>query len=215
MNLPVSGPPRPGRARRLSEMLTDLANDSSRETVSIADSRDVMGDRAFGALMLVFALPNALPVNAPGVSTVLGAPLLFLAAQLILGFKAPWLPAFVMRRSLRRESFARTISVAAPWIRRLEKLLKPRLQVLASSWAERVVGLVCAVLAIVLMLPIPFANMPPAVAICVMAMALLERDGLATLAGLTLAAGSLFIASGVILGIVKAVSLFLRHLLGA
>jgi len=215
MNLPVSGQSGRVPARRLSEMLTELANDPSRETISIADIRDAMGDRAFGALMLVFALPNALPVNAPGVSTVLGAPLLFLAAQLILGFKAPWLPAFVMRRSLRRESFARAMGVAVPWIRRLEKLLKPRLQLLASSWAERAVGLVCAVLAIVLMLPIPFANMPPAVAICVMAMALLERDGLATLAGLALAAGALSIASGVILGIVKAVSLFLRHLLGA
>jgi hypothetical protein len=215
MSVPVEGQSGRVPARRLSETLTGLANDPSRETISIADIRDAMGDRAFGALMLVFALPNALPVNAPGVSTVLGAPLLFLAAQLILGFKAPWLPAFVMRRSLRRESFARAMTVAVPWIRRLEKLLKPRLQLLASSWAERVVGLVCAVLAIVLMLPIPFANMPPAVAICVMAMALLERDGLATLAGLALAAGALSIASGVILGIVKAVSLFLRHLLGA
>jgi len=215
MNLPVSGQSGRVPARRLSEMLTDLANDPSRDTISIADIRDGMGDRAFGALMLVFALPNALPVNAPGVSTVLGAPLLFLAAQLILGFKKPWLPAFVMRRSLRRESFAHAMALGVPWVRRLEKVLKPRLQLLASSWAERAVGLVCAVLAIVLMLPIPFANMPPAVAICVMAMALLERDGLATLAGLALAAGALSIASGVILGIVKAVSLFLRHLFGA
>lgn len=203
------------RPQRLSEVLGQIANDVSRESISIADIRDRMGDRAFGALMIVFALPNALPFNAPGVSTVLGTPLLFLSAQLIVGLKAPWLPAFVMRRSLRRGSFARAMNVAVPWIRRLERLLKPRLQLLASRPAERVVGLVCAVLALVLMLPIPFGNMPPAVAICLLAMALLERDGLATLAGLAVGAAALFIASGVILGLVKAVSLFLRHLLGA
>lgn len=215
MNLPAPGNARRPQARRLSEVLTDIANDTSRETIAISDVRDAMGDRAFGALLIVFALPNALPVSAPGVSTVLGTPLLFLSAQLILGFNAPWLPGFVMGRSLRRESFARAMNAAVPWIRRLERLLKPRLQLLASRWAERVVGLVCAVLATVLMLPIPFGNMPPAVAICVLAMALLERDGVATLVGLAVGAGALFIASGVILGLVKAVSLFLRHLLGA
>jgi hypothetical protein len=134
---------------------------------------------------------------------------------MILGLKAPWLPRALMRRSVRRESFARAMNVAVPWIRRAEKLLKPRLTLLASGWFERVIGLVCAVLALVLTLPIPFGNMPPAVAICILALALLEKDGVAVLAGLAAAAGALFIASGVILGIVKAVSLFLRHLLGA
>jgi hypothetical protein len=202
-------------ARRLSEVLTDIANDTSRETIAVADIRDAMGDRAYGALLFVFAVPNALPINAPGISTVLGAPLLFLAAQLILGPRAPWLPRFVMARSLQRPSFARAMAVAVPWIQRAERLLRPRLQLLASRGFDRVVGLVCAVLAVVLMLPIPFGNMPPAVAICILALALLEEDGLATLAGLAAAAGALFIASGVILGLVKAVSSLLRHLLGA
>ena len=203
------------RPRRLSEVLSDIANDPSRETIAFADVRYAMGDRAFGALLFVFAVPNALPVSVPGVSTVLGLPLLFLSVQLILGFRVPWLPKSMMARSVRRTSFARAMNVAVPWIRRAERLLRPRLQWLASRGFDRVVGLVCAVLAIVLMLPIPFGNMPPAVAICIFSLALLEEDGLATLVGLAAAAGALFIASGVIVGLVKAVSLFLRHLLGA
>jgi hypothetical protein len=173
-----------------------------------------MGDRAFGALLFAFAAPNAVPFSAPGVSTILGAPLLFLALQLILGFRAPWLPRFVVRQSIRRESFARAINVLVPWIRRAERLLKPRLGMITTGPFERVIGLVCAVLALVLMLPIPFGNMPPAVAICILSLALLEEDGVATLIGFAAGAAALFIASGVILGIVKAVSLFVRHLLG-
>lgn len=200
--------------RRLSEVLTDIANDPSRTMINIADLRDAMGDRAFGALLFVFAVPNAVPISAPGVSTVLGTPLLFFALQMILGFHSPWLPRFVVRRSIRRQSFASVARVAVPWVRRVERLLRPRLGWIARGPFERVIGLVCAVLAVVLMLPIPFGNMPPAVAICLLALAVLEEDGVATLAGFVVAGIALFIVSGVIFTIVKAVSLALRHLLG-
>lgn len=206
-----------GRAHpcRLSEVLTDVANDPSRESIAFADLRDTMGDRTFGALFFVFAVPNSLPVNPPGVSTVLGLPLLFLALQMILGMPAPWLPKSVMARTVSRQSFARAMNHAVPWIRRAERLLRPRLQFLASRGFDRVIGLVVAVLALVLMLPIPFGNTLPAISICILALALLEEDGLATLAGLGVAALALFVVSGVIVGIVKAVSLFLRQFLGA
>jgi hypothetical protein len=202
------------RGRRLSEVLGDLANDPGRSSITIDDVRDAMGDRAFGVLLFLLAVPNALPVNPPGVSTVLGIPILFLALQMMLGFPAPWLPRALRQRSMTRESFARAMSVALPWIRRVERLLRPRLAALASRPAERLIGLVCFMLALVLAMPIPFGNMPPAVAICVLALAMLEKDGLAVLAGMTVAVVALVIGGGVLYGIVKAVSLFARHLLG-
>jgi hypothetical protein len=200
--------------RRLSDVLTDLTREPGPDRLSVADLRDALGDRAFGALLILFAAPNALPVNAPGVSTVLGAPLLFLALQMIVGLRAPWLPGFMARRTVRRESFAKAVHVIVPWIRRAERLLRPRLGMLARGPVERLIGGVCAVMALVLMLPIPFGNMPPAVAICILALAVLEEDGVATLVGLATAATALFIVWGVIFAIVKAVSLFLRHLFG-
>lgn len=200
--------------RRLSDVLNDIANDPTRPTINVADLRDAMGDRAFGALLFIFAVPNVLPVSAPGVSTVLGTPLLFFSLQIILGLDAPWLPQFVVRRSMRQQSFARAAGVAIPWIRRAERLLRPRLGIIARGPVEPVIGVVCAILALVLMLPIPFGNMPPAVAICILALAMLEEDGVATLVGLVAGGVALFIVSGVIFAIVKAVSLTLRHLFG-
>jgi hypothetical protein len=204
----------PLAGRRLSEMLTDIANDPERIEISFADIRDAMGDRAFGALLFVFAAPNALPVNAPGVSVLLGVPLIFLSLQLMLGFAVPWLPRFVVRRSVRRQSFARVMNHAIPWIRRLEKLSRPRLAALASGPIERFIGFVCIVLCLVLVLPIPFGNMGPAVAICMLAFALLERDGLATLAGMLIGIAAIVLAWGVILALVKTVSLVLHNWLG-
>ena len=63
-------------------------------------------------------------------------------------------------------------------------------------------------------LPVPFGNMGPGIAICILAFALLERDGKATLAGLATTIAALMLAWGVILAIVKAVSLLVRHWLG-
>jgi len=195
-------------------MLADIANDPARERLAIADLRDAMGDRAFGALLFVFAAPNTLPVNAPGVSVVLGIPLLFLSLQLMLGFARPWLPRAVVASTVTRQRFARVMNVVVPWIRRAERLSQPRWPSLASGLAERLIGLVCAILSIVLILPVPFGNMGPGIAICLLAFALLEQDGKATVAGLATTLLALALAWGVILAILKAVSLLLRHWLG-
>lgn len=202
------------RPRRLSEVLGAIANDASRDCIAVADIRDAMGDRAFGALMFVFAAPNALSLNLPGVSTVLGVPLLFLALQLTLGFAVPWLPRALVQRQVSRSRFARVMYRALPWIRRAERLLKPRLHVLAAGPVERVVGLLCVVLSLVLILPIPLGNMPPALAICVLSLGLLARDGAAIAVGLLGGVASIGLAWGVILAIVKAVSLLASRWLG-
>ena len=83
-------------ATRLSDVLTAIASDETRERIAIGDLLAAMQERAFGPLMLVFALPNVLP-TPPGTSTVLGAPLIFLTAQLALG-RNPWLPPLISRR---------------------------------------------------------------------------------------------------------------------
>jgi hypothetical protein len=56
------------------------------------------------------------------------------------------------------------------------------------------VGLACTVIALVLVLPIPFANLAPALAMSLFALGLTRRDGLVILAGYALMA----IAAGVI-----------------
>jgi len=195
-------------------MLADIANDPARERIAIADVRNAMADRAFGALLFVFAAPNTLPVNAPGVSVVLGIPLLFLSLQLMLGFALPWLPRAVVEATVTRQRFARVVNMVVPWLRRAERFSEPRWPLLATGLAERLIGLVCAILSIVLILPVPFGNMGPGIAICILAFALLEQDGKATLAGLATTIAALALAWGVILAIAKAVSLLVRHWLG-
>jgi hypothetical protein len=180
----------------LSVVLFNLAHDSGRERISVGDLLDALGDRALGAMMFIFAVPNVLPVP-PGTSAVLGTPLIFLAAQMMLG-RGPWLPAIVAKRSLSRGEFATLVRRVIPWLEKAEKLLRPRFTALACPPMEYVVGLVCLLLTLVLVLPIPLGNMLPALAISLLALGMLERDGYWILTGLLAAAVAATVVCGVV-----------------
>lgn len=193
-----AAPPPP---RKLSVILEEMSADTSRERVSLAELKDAMEGRAFGALLLIFAFPNILP-SPPGLAGILGLPLLFLSFQMMAG-RAPWLPDFIGRRSMPRETFAAVFTRATPWIARAERLLQHRLSALTWGVAQQVLGLVCLVLTLLLMLPIPFGNMAPSIAICLIGLGVLERDGVWVLAGLLAAAGAAVWVGGLGYALVK------------
>lgn len=185
----------------LSQVLHGLADDPICERVSIGDLLATLGDRAIGALLFIFAFPNVLP-TPPGTSAILGAPLLFLAAQLAFG-RPPWLPAIITQRSMSRDDYLTLIRRIGPWLARAEKLLKPRMSSLTLPPMEYLIGLLCLLLAILLALPIPLGNMLPALAISLIALGVLERDGLWVLAGLVTAGLAIMVVSGVMFAMIK------------
>jgi hypothetical protein len=178
----------------------------------VADLLVALSDRAIGALIFVFAFPNTVPMP-PGVSSVLGAPLLFLTAQLALG-RSPWLPTAIANRSMDRIHFATVVRRIAPWLARAERLFRPRLQTLARPPFENLIGVICLLLSIILFLPIPMGNMPPAVAICLFALAILERDGIWVLAGLCATIAAIAISWGVLLALFRGALLLFARLIG-
>jgi hypothetical protein len=195
----------------LSFILQALADDDSRERISVADLLAALGDRALAAMLFVFAVPNVLPVP-PGTSAILGTPLVFLAAQLAFG-RQPWLPAVIARRTMTRADFAALVRRISPWLARAERLLRPRLTSLALPPMEYLVGLVCLTLAVVLVLPVPLGNMLPALAISLLALGTMERDGAWILAGLAAAVVSAVVVSGVVFAIFKATVFFVTEVL--
>jgi hypothetical protein len=195
-------------ADRLSAILSAIAEAQDRDRISIGDLLQALRRRALGALMFIFAVITALPMP-PGVSAVVGAPLVFLTAQLMLGMNA-WLPRIITDRSLSRVDFARVVKTASPWLAKAEGIMRPRLQFLAHRPAVHAVGFIAFIMALILLLPIPGGNMAPSVAICIMALGVLERDGLWVIIGVltgivsfgvlavlywALAAGTLFVIS--------------------
>jgi hypothetical protein len=138
--------------------------------------------------------------------------LIFLSAQLMLN-QAPWLPAFVANRSMARADFSLLVKRIVPWLQRAESLLRPRLSSLALPPMEYFVGFVSLLLSVLLVLPIPLGNVLPALAISLMALGVLERDGVWVLAGLamTVVAGS--VVYGVLFAMLKAGLYFFTQIL--
>lgn len=192
----------PEGKKRFSQILDAIGADERRERVSFSDLMRAMDARAVAALILLFALPNVVP-TPPGTSSILGLPLLYLTAQMMLG-KLPWLPAIIADRSMTRSDFNSFVGRVTPLLARAERLLKPRLLFVTSATGERIIGGICLTLAIVLALPIPLGNMLPAFAISLMALGVLERDGLWVIIGVLVGVFSLVIVSGVVWALAKA-----------
>ncbi len=188
---------------RLSDVLRTIVDEGDSPHITVGDLLRQLDGRAFGALMLIFAFPNILP-SPPGLAGVLGLPLIYLSSQMMLG-RMPWLPPFIDNRSLSRDNFRTLIGRAHPILSRVEKLLSQRLGALTSQPAERLLGALCLLLSLLLSLPIPFGNLMPALAICVIALGILERDGYWILLGLAVSATAFLWVGGLAYALVKSV----------
>ena len=112
-------------------------------------------------------------------------------------------------RSMARADFVRMVEAIIPWIERMERFLRPRILFLSGRSAERMLAALCLVLATVLALPIPLGNILPALAVSLIALGLVERDGAAILAGVVVGAVSLAVVGAVVIAAFKMFIFFL------
>jgi hypothetical protein len=168
--------------RRLSDVLRGLEAGLG-PRIALGELVSDLRDRSFAPLMVLFAVPNVF-LYIPGSSLVTSLPLTIIALQLIAGRPSVWLPRAIGDRSVDRASFARIVRHSLPWVERIERLARPRLWPGGTAGIDRLIGLACLLMAVLLFLPIPFANAVPAMAIIALGLALSERDGLWLAAGL-------------------------------
>lgn len=191
--------PAPHSNVSLSSLLLNFAENFSSERVRVRDITESLGQRSFGFILLIFALPNSLPIiGIPGVSTITGLPMLFVAVQMALGHQRVYLPRWIADSSLATTDFHALIRKVSPWLRRIEKLMKPRITFLTHRSAERWLGAFCVLLAFLLALPIPFGNLLPALGILFIALGLIENDGVCVLAGIGIGIAAWVFLSGLI-----------------
>jgi hypothetical protein len=155
--------------------------------VSLKEVLDLAGERTFGFLFVLLALPSALPVPAPGYSVPFGIVIFLLAVQLMIGRSRPWVPEGWKTHQFELATVQKIIGAGTPWLRRLEAIARPRLTPVCTSLPGRVViGTAIALMAISMMLPIPLTNTMPAIGIFVTGFGLLDDDGAISLGGLVL-----------------------------
>lgn len=199
------------RAERLSDILARLAEPAT-GSVTLGEVLAAVGERSFGALLVILAIPNMVAGLIPGLSILLGLPLLLVSVQLLVGADKPWLPRRLARLEIQRVDLRRIVERTRKALRRLERALRPRLEFLTASWAERLIGLGCVALSVLVFLPIPFANLVPATGIMLFGFSMLERDGLIALAALGIVGLSAALFGGVAFAFITAAGHTVRQL---
>jgi hypothetical protein len=187
---------------KTSYLLRNIMKSSEeKDQVSVGEFIGALGDRSFCLAILVFSLPNSLPVpGIPGFSTITGLPITFIAMQMVLGRKSLWLPKNIAVKKFSSRGLAKMLSKAIPTVERLEKLLKPRWLPLTSSIGERFFGVLMVVLSLIIALPIPGGNFLPGLSMSLIALAMLERDGVFLMGAVSFALGSIIFMYSIIVG---------------
>ncbi|MCC7635617.1 exopolysaccharide biosynthesis protein [Stenotrophomonas rhizophila] len=182
MNSPAERPaPEPGppeyRNEGIRTLLAMFDQGDPEARLLLGDILRDLQQSAFGVFLFVAILPAFIPL--PGVAGAVSGPLILLiGAQMLFGMRRPWLPGFVARRGPKRGTMHRFLARIDGPLRRLDRLLKPRLPGLLAPWpAHAFTGLLLILTALLLSLPIPFTNYLFGFQLLLFSLALLERDG--------------------------------------
>jgi len=167
----------------ISDILHNIDETFTGERVSVAALLDTFHERGFGFFMFLFALPAALPLPAVGYGTILGMPLVLLSMQQALGRRTIWLPSSWKEKSIKHEKLKGMIDGALPWTKRLEYIIKPRMEFVTSGIFLRIIGVFGLVMALSVCVPLPLTNTVPSFGIALMSIGVISRDGLAVIAG--------------------------------
>ncbi|MGN7661395.1 MAG: exopolysaccharide biosynthesis protein [Anaplasma sp.] len=187
--------------RAVSDILEEVSvqGGGGGDRVTLHELKMILRDRGFGVLMLLFALPLSIPVpTVPGYTTILSIPLLLFSAQMLMGLSTPWLPAFLERKSVKREFLAAVVEKASPILKMMERWSRPRILVIFGKAGEKLIAFLCLLCAISISIPIPMTNFIPAGGISAMALGMLTRDGVLVMLGVLVGCFGLFVTAVVL-----------------
>lgn len=171
---------------RLSADLQELLRRHGATGFSLRQVMASFGERGYGLLLVILALPSAMPVPAPGYSTPFGVALAILGVQVLVGRPVPWLPAWVLDRPVSPQMGQKMLHFGIAFFGRLERWIRPR-----CAWGFKRTGhiatsLLLLVMAALMILPILFTNTAPAGVIFLVGVGMIEKDGAVLLLALAI-----------------------------
>lgn len=182
----------------ISRIVRDVAAQFPGARITLGEMAEAFGERAFGLLILLLCLPSLLP----GMASVFGIPMLILGVQMGLGLQVPRLPRFIARQSIKREDLLRLATSSSGVLTRVERFVKPRSGFFTGPIGDRIVGWLTVYAAVMLILPGPGTNAPPAFGTIIMALGVVENDNRVVGIGAVLTLLGCLFATGVLLALV-------------
>ena len=171
---------------KLSTALLEVTASLPSDTVSLRELLRLIGEQGLLLVCALLSLPFLIPVSIPGVSTVFGLAIILMGIGVTLN-RVPWLPRQILDRPLPTAPLRQAFQAQARLVARFERFIRPRVTVLTASAALNAVhGLALVLAGVLLMFPlglVPFSNTLPGIAILLLSLGIVERDGLFIVGG--------------------------------
>lgn len=173
-------------SKKVSDMLSETIDRIRGRSVTLRELIAAIGEQGLLLLCALLSLPFLIPVSIPGVSTVFGAAILLISISITLN-RLPWLPKKILDRELDTQKLIPALQKGVKLVSRIDPYVRPRLNGLTrQGLPARFNGLVLIFSALLLMAPlgpIPFSNTLPGVAILLLSIGMVQRDGVFVLIG--------------------------------
>jgi hypothetical protein len=193
---------------RMSQVLATLAAEPG-ERIEVRTIFGALSDRSFALLVVLLGLPNCLPMPPP-IPALCALVLLVVAAQMMLLRPAPWLPRSILGRSIARADVVRAIARASPFVVRLERWSQPRWRIFDQRTGAVLSGGLLMAMAIGMLFAAPFiGQVPYGLAVCLIGLGQVERDGLLVLSGVLAGVIGAMLSASFLYAVFKAVSTML------
>lgn len=160
-------------SHRASKLLEQLKCDLPESRVSLGWLFDYARIRSPETLILILAIIGVIP----GIATPIGILLVLFATALVFEYELRALPAFVATRGVSSSHLVRAIERTMPYLKWSETFVRRPDSALAANLRPFATATIL-LLSCTLLVPVPFANVLPSLAIGFIAFASLEADAL-------------------------------------
>jgi hypothetical protein len=188
--------------KRTSQTLRDvLANNPDVMDFTVEKIVNSIGGSSFGTSLAFFAIPEVVPIPIPGLAAIVVIPTAVISAQMAAGHQQIKLPKFILKKTVPRKALAAAIHAILPFLEKAEKVSKPRWKWATTPLAKRLLGIFIFILALSIAFPMPGFNMPQAISTFIIALGLVENDGILVVAGVLAGFASLALLGGAVFGL--------------
>jgi len=182
-----SQPGAPHAVTSLTEIIDEVIAVSGSDQVSLRDVIRAVGDASFAPILLLPALSVATPLSGiPLFSTLMGVVIFLVSIQMLMRKDHLWLPGWVLRRTVNGSVVQRAFGYLYPVAHWVDAKTDRRFRVLVHRPLVFIPQMLCAMSGAMMMLLefIPFSSSIMGIAVSLLALGMMTRDGIVLLVGL-------------------------------
>jgi len=167
-------------SHNVTRLLRRMADDGGDAGLTLHEIRDRLDERAYGLLILLLSIPCLVP-GLYGVPQVVGLIVILLAGQMLVGREEPWLPRWFLNLRCKGSWLKAMADFAETKLGWIDRLSRPRLRRFADGPGEKLAAVFMILATVTIVMPL--TNTIPSIALALLSVGLIQRDGLFVLAG--------------------------------